>query len=119
MTVAAAPVRTRHDIRNAWLSLVVIPAALVVADGVLHGVLGLMGVDEAADDSATLLQALVAGVPYALVMMLPGIGGFWFGTNALGNGDRRGRVPSALGALWMVVVLVGSIAFLIMSQLGG
>ena len=91
-----------------------IPVSLVVADGVLHGLLGLMGVDESAvpEQTPTLLQALLAGIPYTFVMLLPGIGAFWFGTNALNDGDRRGRIPSLLGLLWAVVVLIGSLLFL-------
>ena len=45
----------------------------MLADGVLHG-LGAL-VDELGDETPTLLKALVVGIPYALVMMLPGIGG--------------------------------------------
>lgn len=58
-----------------------------------------MGIDELAvpAQSPTLLQALMAGIPYALVMMLPGIGGLWFGPKALRNGDGGGQIPSAVG----------------------
>lgn len=117
MTTTVKPTKPRHDVRNAWISLALVPVSLFVADGVLHALLGLMGVDQEAGEDATLVQAVLAGIPYALVMMLPGIGGFMFGTNALSNGDGRGRVPSALGALWAFIVLLGSIAFLVMSQL--
>jgi hypothetical protein len=116
MTATGTVVKRRHDVRNAWISLVFIPVSLVVADGVLHGVLGLMGIDEAAvpEQTPTLLQALAAGIPYALVMLLPGIGAFWFGTNALNAGDRRGRIPSLIGLAWGAVVLIGGLVLLVL-----
>jgi hypothetical protein len=121
MTATGTDVTRRHDVRKAWISLVLIPVSLVVADGVLHGVLALMGLDEAADpeQTPTLLQAIVAGIPYALVMLLPGIGAFWFGTNALNDGDRRGRIPSLIGLAWGVVVLIGVLAFLVLEMIQG
>jgi hypothetical protein len=48
-------------------------------------------------------------------MMLPGIGGIRFGRKALRTGDGRGRIPSALGAVWVVIVIVGTIALLVTS----
>lgn len=110
----SAPVlqKRRHDLRNAWVSLALTPVCLIVADGVLHGILSLLGIDEAADQEPDLLQALVAGIPYAAVMLLPALGGFWFGTNAMQRGDARGRIPSVLGLIWGVLVLVGCAAFL-------
>jgi hypothetical protein len=115
MTTTSKSTKPRHDVRNAWVSLALIPVSLFVADGVLHALLSLMGVDEGAGEDATVVQGLLAGLPYALVMMLPGIGGFVFGTNALGGGDGRGRIPSALGALWVLIVLLGSIVLLVTS----
>lgn len=114
MTTTGTVTKPRHDVRNAWISLVLIPVSLVLADGVLHGLLGLMGIDETAvpEQTPTLLQALAAGIPYTLVMMLPGIGAFWFGTNALSDGDRRGRIPSLIGLAWSVVVVAGALLFL-------
>ena len=110
----SAPVidKQRHDLRNAWVSLALTPVSLVVADGVLHGILSLMGISESADQDPELWQALVAGIPYAAVMLLPALGGFWFGTSAMEHGDARGRVPSVLGLIWGVLVLVGCAAFL-------
>jgi hypothetical protein len=114
MTSTTTVARRRHDVRNAWISLVFVPVSVVLADGVLHGLLGLMGIDEAAvpEQTPTLLQALLAGIPYTVVMLLPGIGAFWFGTNALNDDDRRGRIPSLLGLVWGVVVLIGVLVFL-------
>jgi hypothetical protein len=121
MAAAGTATARRHDVSKAWISLVLIPVSLVVADGVLHGLLGLMGVDESAvpEQTPTLLQALLAGIPYTFVMLLPGIGAFWFGTNALNDGDRRGRIPSLLGLLWAVVVLIGSLLFLFLVMRDG
>ncbi|MCU0264255.1 MAG: hypothetical protein MUF09_11405 [Candidatus Nanopelagicales bacterium] len=121
MTATATVARKRHDVRNAWISLVFIPVSLVLADGVLHGLLGLMGIDEMAvpEQTPTLLQALLAGIPYTVVMLLPGIGAFWFGTNALNDGNRRGRIPSMIGLVWGVVVLIGALVFLFLVMRGG
>ena len=115
MTATGTVVKKRHDVRNAWISLVLIPVALVVADGVLYGLLRLMGIDEAAvpEQTPTLLQGLAAVIPYALVMLAPGIGAFWFGTNALNAGDRRGRIPSLIGLAWGAVVVVGVLFFVL------
>ena len=116
MTATATVARKRHDVRNAWISLVFIPVSLVLADGVLHGLLGLMGIDEAAvpEQTPTLLQGLAAVIPYALVMLAPGIAAFWFGTNALNAGDRRGRIPALIGMAWGVVVVIGVVAFVVL-----
>jgi hypothetical protein len=113
MTSTTTVARRRHDVRNAWISLVFIPVSLVLADGVLHGLLMLMGIDEAAvpEQTPTLLQGLAAVIPYALVMLAPGIGAFWFGTNALNAGDRRGRIPSLIGLAWGAVVVIGVLVF--------
>ena len=45
-----------------------IPVSLVLADGVLHGLFMLMGIDEAAvpEQTPTLLQGLAAVIPYVL-----------------------------------------------------
>ena len=121
MGATATVARKRHDVRNAWISLGFIPVSLVLADGVLHGLLMLMGIDEMAvpEETPTLLQALGAGVPYTLVMLLPGIGAFWFGTNALKDGDRRGRIPSLIGLVWGAVVLIGVLVFLFLVMRDG
>jgi Na+-driven multidrug efflux pump len=110
----SAPVlaKRRHDLRNAWVSLAFVPVCVVLADGILHAILSLLGIDEATDEDPNLLQALVAGVPYAAVMLLPALGGFWFGTSAIEHGDGRGRVPSVLSLVWAVLVLVGCAVFL-------
>lgn len=114
MNARGAPTKRRHDVRNAWISLAFIPMSLVLADGVLHGLLSLVGIDENAvpEQDPTVIQALVAGIPYTLVMLLPSIGAFVFGTNALNAGDRRGRIPSLLGLAWGLFVLIGALTFL-------
>ena len=115
MTSTTTVARRRHDVRNAWISVVFIPVSFVLADGVLHGLLMLMGIDEAAvpEQTPTLLQGLAAVIPYTLVMLAPGIAAFWFGTNALNAGDRRGRIPSLIGLAWGAVVVVG-VLFLVL-----
>lgn len=115
VTSTVSATKARRDVRAAWISLLLVPVALVVADGVLHGLLGLLGIDESAvpEQTPTLLQAVIAGIPYALVMMLPGIGGLWFGRRAVRTGDGRGRIPSAVGAVWVLLVIVGSTVLLV------
>jgi len=116
MTSTTTVARRRHDVRNAWISLVFIPVSFVLADGVLYGLLRLMGIDEAAvpEQTPTLLQGLAAVIPYALVMLVPGIAAFWFGTNALNAGDRRGRIPSLIGLAWGVVVVIGVLVLVVL-----
>ena len=112
---APVAVKPQHDLRNAWISLVFIPVSLVLADGVLHGVLSLLGIDEEADEYPSLWQALVAGIPYAAVMLAPAFGGFWFGTNAIRAGDWRGRIPSLIAVVWAALVVVGCVLFLVLA----
>lgn len=109
---APAAAKRRHDLRNAWISLLFIPLSLMLADGVLHALLGVLGIDDEADTSPSLWQALVAGIPYALVMLAPAVGAFWFGTKAIQSGDRRGRLPSLAALVWAALVAIGCLAFL-------
>jgi hypothetical protein len=112
---APVAVKRQHDLRNAWISLVFIPVSLVLADGVLHGLLSLFGIDEEADEYPSLWQALLAGIPYAAVMLAPTVGAFWFGTNAIRAGDWRGRVPSLVAVAWAALVVVGCSVFLVLT----
>lgn len=117
---SSSPPRSSHSVRYAWVSLALIPVALVVADGVLHGILSLLGIDQGAEaeETPTLLQALVAGVPYVGVMLIPAAGGFMFGTRAVREGDRHGRLPRALALVVGALVVVSALIFLVLGIRG-
>jgi hypothetical protein len=111
---ASAP-KHRNDVRLAWICVGLLPVAAVLASVALPLVLHLLGVDRYAD--ATMSQALGAGISAFLVLTLPGVGAFWFGTSAIGEGNERGRLPGAIGAIWVLVAVLAGIALLILTQL--
>lgn len=102
-----------HDVRNAWLSVLLLPLAFGLAFLVGEGLIGLLGyrVGDAAG-SAPLWAVLVATIPALLVFCVPAVVAAWFARRAAAHGDRRGWVPAALLA-------VLALAFIMVNVLAG
>lgn len=99
-----------HDVRNAWLSVLLVPLALGLAFLAGEGLIGLLGHPvEGAASEAPLWSKLVAVIPALLVVYVPALLSCWFARRAAAHGDRRGWVPSVLltvVALWFTATIV-------------
>lgn len=95
-----------HDVRNAWLSVLLLPVAFGLAFLIGEGLIGLLGypVGDAAAD-APLWAKLVAVVPALLVFCVPALVSAWFARRAAAHGDRRGWVPATLLSVISVVFI--------------
>ncbi|WP_134773059.1 hypothetical protein [Ornithinimicrobium flavum] len=96
-----------HDVRNAWLSVLLLPIAFVLAFLIGEGLIGVLGYP-VGDTAGTppLWAILVATIPALLVFCVPAFVSTWFARRAASHGDRRGWVPAIL----LAVVALGFIA---------
>lgn len=87
-----------HDVRNAWLSVLLLPVAFGLAFLIGEGLISALGypVGETAVDDPPLWAILVATVPALLVFCVPAAVSSWFARRAALRGDRRGWVPAGL-----------------------
>lgn len=86
-----------HDVRNAWLSVLLLPVAFGLAFLIGEGLISALGypVGEEGPD-APVWAMLVATVPALLVFCVPAVVSSWFARRAALRGDRRGWVPAGL-----------------------
>lgn len=100
-TASRNPVgRAGHDVRNAWLSVVLLPIAFGLAFLIGEGLIGILGYPVGEQDSQPPLWAiLLATVPALLVFCVPALVSTWFARRAAAHGDRRGWVPAILLSL--------------------
>ena len=86
-----------HDVRNAWLSVLLLPVAFGLAFLVGEGLISALGYEVGdASIEAPLWAVLVATVPALLVFCMPAVLSSWFARRAAVRGDRRGWVPAGL-----------------------
>ncbi|WEV77052.1 hypothetical protein O9K63_10655 [Janibacter cremeus] len=104
-----------HDVRNAWLSVLLLPIAFGLAFLIGEGLIGLFGypVGDTAGE-APLWAILAATIPALLVFCLPALLSSWFARRAASHGDRRGWVPATL----LAVVALAFIAMNVLAGLG-
>ena len=102
-----------HDVRNAWLSVLLLPIAFGLAFLIGEGLIALLGypVGGAASD-VPLWAKLLAVIPALLVFCLPALVSSWFARRAAAHGDRRGWVPAS-------ILAVVALAFITMNLLAG
>ena len=104
-TITTRPVREdtgHHDVRNAWLSMLLLPVAFVLAFMVGEGLASLLGRPVGGTVEPPLWAILASSVPALLVFFLPAVVSAWFARRADRQGDRRGWVPA--GILTLVAV---------------
>jgi hypothetical protein len=109
-----APPRSRA-LKRAWWSLALMPVAFVVATLLGNELLILQGIDPDAQLDVPIGQALLAGVPATLVLILPALAAFVFGRAVMRAGDMRGQVPAVIGGVFALFTLIVSTVTLILS----
>ena len=104
-----------HDVRNAWLSVLLLPIAFGGAFLVGEGLIAILGypVGDTAGE-APLWAILLATVPALLVFCAPAVISSWFARRAAAHGDRRGWVPAGL----LIALAVLFIATNVLAGLG-
>jgi hypothetical protein len=98
-----------RDLRVAWWALTLVPAGFVVAALTGQWLLGLLGYD-AGTDRVPAEIALLAGIPALTLLLGPPAAAIGYGRRAVWSGDRRGRVPSVLGAVLGIGLLAANAA---------
>ncbi len=112
-TITNRPVREdtgHHDVRNAWLSMLLLPVAFVLAFFVGEGLIDLLGYPVGGDGEAPLWAVLLASVPAILVFFVPALVSAWFARRAARQGDRRGWVPAGILAVVAIAFLALNVA---------
>src|SRR5687768_12028417 len=89
----------RRDVRRAWVSLALLPAALVLAMLLGEWLLSLQGFDGVTGEGPPLAAVLRAGGPAVLVLIAPGVAAFCFGLRARRHGEPAGLTPAIIGAV--------------------
>jgi hypothetical protein len=112
-TTTRRPVREgsdHHDVRNAWLSMLLLPVALAGAFVVGEGLASLLGHPVGGAEEPPLWSVLVASVPAMLVFFVPAAVSAWFARRAAHRGDRRGWVPAGILTVAAVAFVVINVA---------
>lgn len=94
-----------HDVRNAWLSMILLPFALAGAFLIGEGLATQLGWSPESPDTLSLGEMTTVLVPALLVVAVPAAVASWFAARAARRGDRRGWVPA--GILLGATVLFG------------
>ncbi len=92
-----------HDVRNAWLSVLLLPPAFVAAFWAANGLMSLLGYP--GDQRVPPATAAIVAIPAVLIVALPAGVSAWFARRAARLGDTRGWLPAAL--LITVAVVFG------------
>ncbi|WP_346008173.1 hypothetical protein [Janibacter terrae] len=112
-TSTRRPVEAGRYVRNAWLSVLLLPIAFGLAFLVGEGLIGLLGypVGDGSSD-APLWAVLVSTIPALLVFCVPAVVSSWFARRGAFLGDRRGWVPA-------ILLIIIALAFIAMNVLAG
>lgn len=93
------------DVRSAWLSVLLLPVAVVLSFLVGEGLIDALGYPVGGEEPP-LWAVLVATVPALAMMWVPAAVSGWFATRAARAGDRRGWVP-AIGLALVALFFLG------------
>lgn len=85
-----------HDVRNAWLSMLLLPVVFLGAFLVGEGLIGLLGYP-VGGERPPMWAGVLATVPALVVFALPAVLASWFAARASRRRrDRRGWVPAGI-----------------------
>ena len=96
-----APKADRRVLRNAWISVALIPVAFVVAMLLGDWLLSLQGYESGSEQFPPVGVSLLAGIPALVVMIAPAVTAMWFGLKARRQGLARGIVPAVIGGVFI------------------
>lgn len=102
---AQEPADPGRRLRWAWTAVAMVPVFFVIGFAVGEGIYALTGHDPANGDTP-LWADLVALVPVVVVVLIPCVAAVYFGRQTSRSGDRRGRLPLAVGAIAGLGLLV-------------
>jgi hypothetical protein len=94
-----------HDVRNAWLCLLLLPVATVGAFVVGEWLFSVLG-DGAVDGRPPLWVVVAAAGPALVLNAVPAALASWFAHRAGRRGDARGWLPAGL----LIAAMVGVVA---------
>ena len=89
--------RARRLLRAAWWSFALLPFSFVGATLLGNSILTAMGHDVDSETNPTWEQAIVAGIPAVIVMVIPALMAVWFGRRAIAAGHPKGHEASIAG----------------------
>ncbi|MDC2954794.1 hypothetical protein [Streptomyces gilvifuscus] len=107
--------KARRDVRRAWLWLLMLLPAMVLAVLVGDWLLRLQGHDDGYD-TVPLGATLLAGGVALLVLIAPGIAALLFGLRARRHGAAAGLAPALAGGIAAVGLVVLNVVSLIVSR---
>ncbi|MGO0575177.1 hypothetical protein [Ornithinimicrobium panacihumi] len=112
--MTAAPITTQtpaahHDVRNAWMALLLVPLAIAGAFLVGEGLIAALSWP--GDGARPPLWAILAAtLPALAVFSVPALVSTWFARRVSHDGDRRGWVPAGL--------LIGATVLFVLTNVG-
>ncbi len=102
------PKGPHRDLRNAWIAVVLIPVAFVVATVLGEFAIGALGYPNGGQTPPAGVRAAV-GIPATLLLIAPGVIAGIYGLRARRAGERRGLVPGVIGIAAAAIFLLESI----------
>ena len=110
-TPRGAPTRAAQDLHQAWLWVLLIPVAFVVAMVLGEWAIGALGYPSGGDKVAPRGIAAMVGLPATLIGIAPAVLAAVHGRRARRAGLSRGLVPELIGTVvalyWAVVTIAG------------
>ena len=97
---------------RAWAAVALIPVFFFLAFALGYVLYDLFGYKPENDD-APFWVALICTIPVLAVSLVPCVAAVRFGRRATGSGDRHGLLPSGVGALAGLVLIVLNVVDLI------
>lgn len=107
--------KARRDVRRAWLWLLMLLPALVLAVLLGGWLLNLQGYDDG-DQAVPLSATLLAGGSALLVLVIPGVTALFYGLRARRHGAPAGLTPALAGGITALALLVLNVFALTFSR---
>lgn len=87
------------DVRRAWISVGLLPVAVVLAFVAGEGLASALGYESGSDELAPLWVAATVGLVAVPIAVAPGALAVWLDLRARRAGDQRGLVPAIVGGV--------------------
>ncbi|MDN3028456.1 hypothetical protein [Streptomyces sp. S.PB5] len=113
--MAPGSTKARRDVRRAWLWLLMLLPAFVLAVLVGDWLLSLQGYDNS-DETVPLGATVLAGGPALLVLVAPAIAALLYGLRARRHDQPAGLTPALVGGIAASALVVLNVIALIVSR---